>query len=160
MLNREWVNSRGVIFRFDRRALEVRVMDEQECVKSDVALACFVRATLRGLISQDAPLQSHVLLVKDFNAVVSDGLNAKTLNPEGKTARDVCQHFLKIAQENADENEKKYLWLIKKRIDEGNLSDLIRERVGRRASRTGMHEAIIEVYSTLIKSLNNNEPYL
>ena len=51
LLNREWVNSRGIIFRFDRCALEVRVMDEQECVKSDVALACFVRAALRGLIA-------------------------------------------------------------------------------------------------------------
>jgi hypothetical protein len=39
LLHREWVNSRGVIFRFDRCAIEVRVMDEQECVKSDVALA-------------------------------------------------------------------------------------------------------------------------
>jgi hypothetical protein len=29
LLHKEWVNSRGVIFRFDRRALEIRVMDEQ-----------------------------------------------------------------------------------------------------------------------------------
>ncbi len=50
ILWREWVNSRGVIFRFDRSALEVRVMDEQECIKSDVALSCFIRAALRGLI--------------------------------------------------------------------------------------------------------------
>ncbi len=56
LLHREWVNSRGVIFRFDRCALEVRVMDEQECVKSDVALACFVRAVLRGLIASNTPL--------------------------------------------------------------------------------------------------------
>jgi hypothetical protein len=39
ILGKEWVNSRGVIFRFGRRALEIRVMDEQECVKSDVALS-------------------------------------------------------------------------------------------------------------------------
>ena len=44
ILGKEWVNSRGVIFRFDRSALETRVMDEQECVKSDVALSCFIRA--------------------------------------------------------------------------------------------------------------------
>jgi carboxylate-amine ligase len=56
LLFREWVNSRGVIFRFDRSALEVRVMDEQECIKSDVALACFVRAALRGLITSNAEL--------------------------------------------------------------------------------------------------------
>jgi hypothetical protein len=48
LLNREWVNSRGVIFRFDRRALEVRLMDEQECIMADVALSCFVRASLEA----------------------------------------------------------------------------------------------------------------
>ena len=51
ILWREWINSRGVIFRFDRQALEVRVMDEQECIKSDVALSCFIRAGLRGLLA-------------------------------------------------------------------------------------------------------------
>ena len=51
LLFKEWVNSRGVIFRFDRRAIEVRVLDEQECIKSDVALSCFIRAALRGLIT-------------------------------------------------------------------------------------------------------------
>ena len=74
LLHREWVNSRGVIFRFDRCALEVRVMDEQECVKSDVALACFVRAALRGLIASNAELLPHDVLVKDLNAVIKDGL--------------------------------------------------------------------------------------
>lgn len=39
ILHKDWVNSRGAIFRFDRKAVEVRVMDEQECVKSDVALS-------------------------------------------------------------------------------------------------------------------------
>ena len=77
LLHREWVNSRGVIFRFDRCALEIRVMDEQECIKSDVALACFVRAALRGLIASNAELLPHDVLVKDFNAVIKDGLNAK-----------------------------------------------------------------------------------
>ncbi|MEM4713498.1 MAG: glutamate-cysteine ligase family protein, partial [Candidatus Bathyarchaeia archaeon] len=47
ILNKDWVNSRGVIFRFERKALEIRVMDEQECIKSDVALSCFIRARLR-----------------------------------------------------------------------------------------------------------------
>ncbi len=79
LLNREWVNSRGVIFRFDRCALEVRVMDEQECVKSDVAFACFVRAALRGLIASNTALLPHDVLVKDFNAIIVDGLRADSL---------------------------------------------------------------------------------
>jgi gamma-glutamyl:cysteine ligase YbdK (ATP-grasp superfamily) len=159
LLSREWVNSRGVIFRFDRSALEVRVMDEQECIKSDVALGCFIRAALRGLIKINTELLPHDVLVKDFNMVVKDGLNAKVPNPHGKTAKQVCQHYLNLAFEYADEDEKRYLWIVKKRIEEGSLSELIRSRVLRRAEKTDFHEAIINVYSTLIKCLSDNEPY-
>ena len=160
LLHREWVNSRGVIFRFDRSALEVRVMDEQECVKSDVALACFVRAALRGLIASNAELLPHDVLVKDFNAVIKDGLNAKISSPHGETARQVCQYHFNLALEHATEDEKKYLWLVKKRIEEGSLSDLIRANVLRRAQKTDFHEAVVDVYSRLIKCLFDNQPYL
>jgi gamma-glutamyl:cysteine ligase YbdK (ATP-grasp superfamily) len=160
LLQKEWVNSRGVIFRFDRRALEVRVMDEQECVKSDVALACFVRAALRGLIASNAILLTHDLLVQDFNTIIKHGADAKTQNPNGKTARQVCQHLFKLAETNADDNEKEYLWIVKQRIEIGNLSQIIRRQVTRRAEKTSLHEAILDVYSKLIKCLYDNEPYL
>jgi gamma-glutamyl:cysteine ligase YbdK (ATP-grasp superfamily) len=159
LLRREWVNSRGVIFRFDRCALEVRVMDEQECIKSDVALACFVTATLRGLITSNFELLSHEVLVEDFNKVITYGLNAEVSNPHWKTARQVCQNYLKIAMENATEDEKKYLWLVKKRIEEGSLSEIIHERVLRRSRKTSFYQSIIDVYSTLIKCLMDNQPY-
>ena len=159
ILWREWVNSRGVIFRFDRCALEVRVMDEQECIKSDVALSCFVRAALRGLIASNAELLPHNLLVHDFNAVIKDGLKAEVSNPHGKTARQICQNILKLAWENADEDEKRYLWLVEKRLETGSLSEIIRERVSRRAEKAGFHEAIVDIYSTLIKCLCDNEPF-
>jgi gamma-glutamyl:cysteine ligase YbdK (ATP-grasp superfamily) len=160
LLFKEWVNSRGVIFRFDRAALEIRVLDEQECMKSDVALSCFIRAALRGLMTEQAELVCHDILVSDFNSVVSEGLDAVVLHPAGKTARDVCRYFLKLAFENADEEEKRYLWLIKKRIDEGNLSNIIRERVTRRAQKTSFVEAVRSVYSTLIKCLVDNQSFL
>jgi gamma-glutamyl:cysteine ligase YbdK (ATP-grasp superfamily) len=159
ILNREWVNSRGVIFRFDRSALELRVMDEQECIKSDVALGCFIRSALRGLITEKDELLSHDLLVSDFNAIIKEGLNAEVTNPFGTTAKQVCLHYLALAEEHADDDDKKYLWLIRKRLDCGNLSDLIKERVTKRAQKTDFHEAIINVYSTLIKCLKDNEPY-
>jgi gamma-glutamyl:cysteine ligase YbdK (ATP-grasp superfamily) len=160
LLNREWVNSRGVIFRFDRRALEVRVMDEQECIKSDVALSCFIRAVLRGLIETDAPLAPPEILVNDFNAVITGGLNAKVSSPHGSTAQQVCQSYFNLASKYAFEDEANYLWLIKRRIYEGNLSDVIRRRVEQMATAVGFHQAILNVYSNLINCLKNNEPYL
>jgi gamma-glutamyl:cysteine ligase YbdK (ATP-grasp superfamily) len=159
LLDREWVNSRGIIFRFDRSALEVRVMDEQECVKSDVALACFVRAALRGMLASGAELSPHEFLFKDFNAIIKDGLKAETVSPYGKTARLVCQHYLRLAQKHADADEKKYLSLIKLRLEEGSLSEVLRKRVLARAAKTSFHEAITDIYSTLINCLYDNQPY-
>ncbi|MCW3983480.1 MAG: glutamate-cysteine ligase family protein [Candidatus Bathyarchaeota archaeon] len=159
LLNREWVNSRGVIFRFDRSALEVRVMDEQECIKMDVAFACFIRATLRGLIAEKAELAPHKVLVADFNAVIKEGLATHVSSPLGETARQVCQHYLKLATQYAEGDEKKYLPLVKRRIDGGCLSELIRAKVRQRAEKTIFHEAIVDVYSTLINCLRNNEPF-
>jgi len=97
-------------------------------------------------------------LVKDFNSVIKMGLDAKVAHPNGQTARQVCQQFLKIAWENATEEEKKYLLIIQKRIEHGNLSEIIRERVQQRAQKTDFNEAVINVYSMLIKSLVNNQP--
>jgi len=161
ILNKDWVNSRGVIIRFDRKALEIRVMDEQECVKADVALSCFVRALLRGLMKADEPLLPFLpteVLAEDFKAVVKNGLEAKVVHPNGPTARQVCRHFIKVAWEKATAEEKEYLPLIEKRIEYGSLSDVIREKVLVRAQRTSLNEAIIDVYSKLLKCLEDNEP--
>jgi hypothetical protein len=160
LLNKEWVNSRGVIFRFDRRALEIRVMDEQECVKSDVALSCFTRALLRGLMKEEnTDLLPHDLLVNDFNMIVAGGLKATIQHPQGRTAKQVCQHYLRIASRNATGEEKKYLPIVEKRIERGNLSEIISEDVRRRSQKTELHEAIVDVYQRLMKSLINNQPH-
>ncbi len=161
ILNKEWVNSRGVIFRFERKALEIRIMDEQECIKSDVALSCFIRALLRGLIKADEllPLLPTEVLAEDFKSVIKDGLQAKVLHPNGPTARHVCRHFLKIAWENATVEEKEYLPIIEKRLEHGNLSDVIKEKVKVRTQKTDLNEAILDVYSKLLNSLKANEPF-
>lgn len=159
ILNKEWVNSRGVILRFERKAVEIRVMDEQECIKSDVALSCFIRALIRGLMAENAPLMPTMLLAEDFKSVIRHGLNAKVMHPNGSTAREVCRHFLKIAWENATAEEKDYLPLVEKRIEKGSLAEAIREKVQVRAQKTDLNEAIVDVYSKLLKSLTANEPF-
>jgi len=159
ILNKEWVNSRGVIFRFDREAIEIRVMDEQECIKSDVALSCFIRALLRGLMDQDPEFLPHTVLVQDLNAIMRRGLSACVHNPHGNTARQVCEYYYKIALRNAKKDEKEYLPIIQKRIECGNLSEIIRERVLKKRHRTNLKEAIIDIYGDLTESLAKNQPY-
>jgi len=48
-LRHEWVNARGAIARFDRMALEIRVLDVQECPAADLAIAFAVSRVLRAL---------------------------------------------------------------------------------------------------------------
>jgi hypothetical protein len=60
---------------------------------------------------------------------------------------------------NASEDEKKYLWIIEKRIKNGSLSELIRQRILKKTQKTELTEAIISVYSTLTKCLADNQPY-
>lgn len=49
LLRHEWVNARGCIARFDRMAIEIRVLDVQETPLADVAIHAAIAATLRAL---------------------------------------------------------------------------------------------------------------
>lgn len=160
LLNKEWVNSRAVVLRFDKKALEIRVMDEQECIKSDVALSCFIRALLRGFMEKKPPMLPTEKLVSDFKSIIKDGLKANVMHPAGSTAKHVLTYFLKIAREHATSDEKEYLWIIEKRIENGSLSEAIRKEVVKKAEKTDFNEAIIDVYSKLLKSLRDNQPFL
>lgn len=50
ILQEEWLNARGAIARFDRGAIEIRVLDVQECPAADLAIAAVVLATVRRLM--------------------------------------------------------------------------------------------------------------
>lgn len=49
VLRHEWLNSRGAIARFDRNAIEIRVLDTQECPRADLAIAAAVEDLVRRL---------------------------------------------------------------------------------------------------------------
>ncbi len=158
LIGRNWINSRGAIIRFDRKAIEIRLIDEQECIKSDVALSCFIRSLLRGLLtSQNFEKLPHHLLVEDFNSTIKNGLDAKVKSPRASTARKVCGNLNEIAYKEATKEERKYLWIIKERIEKGNLSQIVAEQVRKKMNRTDMKDAIHSVYSRLIKCLLKNQ---
>jgi len=158
LIGKDWVNSRGITFRFGRKSIEIRVLDEQECIKSDVALSCFIRALVRGLINQNRYLP-HDVLVEDFRSVIKDGFDAKVGYLGARNARDVCLQFYRTADKNAEDEEKKYLWLVKKRIEKGNLSNLIVKDIKKRAMKTSLEEAILNIYLRLVENLRDNKPY-
>jgi len=51
-LRDEWLNARGAIARFDRSAIEIRIIDIQECSKADLAIAAGINAVLKAIIQE------------------------------------------------------------------------------------------------------------
>ena len=56
----EWTNARGAITRFDRMAIEIRLIDAQECAAADLAVAAAVSGLVRALVEERwAPLRAQ-----------------------------------------------------------------------------------------------------
>jgi gamma-glutamyl:cysteine ligase YbdK (ATP-grasp superfamily) len=52
ILEGEWLNSRGAIARFERNAIEIRVLDIQECVAADFAVIGLVVSLVKSLVRE------------------------------------------------------------------------------------------------------------
>lgn len=52
VLQEEWLNSRGAIARFERNAIEIRLLDVQECPLADLAIASLVTSLIRALTEE------------------------------------------------------------------------------------------------------------
>jgi len=76
ILRDEWVNARGCIARFDRMAIEIRLIDTQECPKADLAIAAAVTAVLKALVAEKgASLQSQMAWNEnDLAAILRTGI--------------------------------------------------------------------------------------
>lgn len=82
VLQHEWLNARGAIPRFDRNAIEIRMIDVQECPQADLAIAVAATAVVRALYdARWAPLALQQAigtdaLVKTFHACIRDAEQA------------------------------------------------------------------------------------
>lgn len=52
VLRHEWANARGAIARFERDAIEVRLLDAQECPAADIAVSTLAAAAIRALVEE------------------------------------------------------------------------------------------------------------
>ena len=174
-LRHEWVNSRGAIVRFSRRAIEIRVLDTQECPKMDVAVAAFLRGALAHLVARlaagDLERPQHRLLVADYEAVVAGGRGARLAVPhlrpdggaaggagEGVRAADVLTSLLAPAAAELSTDERPYLSLVERRLEHGNLSErILANLVG--TPELQLPDAIRALYGELATHLDANEPW-
>lgn len=172
-LRHEWVNSRGAIVRFYRDAIELRILDTQECVKMDIAIAVFTCNVLKRLTKQilggTLRLPPHAMLVDDFNRVVESGGRANVAaehfltakKRRGMRAENVLHGLLEMAEAEASENDRAYLRLVERRLRKGNLSEVIRAKVEGRSrwGDGGEREYIRGIYEELAGCLEASAPW-
>jgi carboxylate-amine ligase len=71
ILQEEWLNSRGAIVRFERSAIEIRILDTQECPAMDVAVAQAIVYVLRNLAAKvlSGELSHDLISTEDLAAL-------------------------------------------------------------------------------------------
>lgn len=170
ILRHEWMNSRGAIVRFMRSAIELRILDTQECVKMDVACAALVITMLRKitsmLLSGEWTLPERGALIADYHATVENGGRANVTAPHVKTwlrprragtARDALTALATSSLDSAPSSSREYLPLALERLKSGNLSERIRSQLTKGKKTPPTKEAIRGLYAELAECLKNNE---
>ncbi|WP_292368840.1 glutamate-cysteine ligase family protein [Methanoregula sp. UBA64] len=141
ILCEEWLNSGGLIIRFSRQCLEIKAMDEQECIKSDMAVAAFVQALLR---CPTLPVES------DRDALL--GLMETAIQKGTVGLRPELVALYDHAWKKATPEEKQYLPIIERRIKNGSLAELMAERYRR-------EKQIEPILADMARCLQKNTPY-
>ncbi|RPI38145.1 MAG: hypothetical protein EHM53_09420 [Methanoregulaceae archaeon] len=141
ILCEEWVNSGGVIIRFSRKCLEIKALDEQESIRSDMAVCAFIRSLLRcGSLPVETDQDGLLALTEEAIQRGTAGL------------RPELQQLYSRAWDHATAEERLYLPFIRDRIGHGSLAELVRDRFGREGQ-------IVPILSDLADSLKTNRPY-
>lgn len=78
ILQHEWLNSRAAIPKFGPKAIEIRILDPQECVQADLAIALVIQAILKNWQGDpgyylDHPCDSQRLR-RVYEAAIKEGL--------------------------------------------------------------------------------------
>jgi gamma-glutamyl:cysteine ligase YbdK (ATP-grasp superfamily) len=79
ILQYEWLNSRGAIPKFEYGAIEIRILDSQECVSADIAIAHAIHAILKSW-TEEQPISiknssSLEKLKGVYDRAIQEGLN-------------------------------------------------------------------------------------
>jgi gamma-glutamyl:cysteine ligase YbdK (ATP-grasp superfamily) len=165
VLQDEWLNARGAIARFDRGAVEIRVIDTQECPEQDLAIAFFTTELVKAIYSQDfLPRRAQravttALLAQQFQAAVQNAQDAPLL-PE----------FARVFACTGSTLGELYGQLVRRLIPptspfapaleliarEGTLA----QRLTRASGPQPSHDLLLDLYRTLCGCLVSGAPYL
>ena len=169
ILAHEWLNSRGAIARFDRGAIEIRLLDVQECPAADLAIAELIIRALRELAdhpeadlrhwAESSPASARTA---QLNEVVKTGMDAPLqlpeireacgLPPEIHTAGELWNHLFQRHRNDLREPARETLREI---LGSGNLS----ARLTRAFRKLDPPEDFTPILRTLTGCLRNNHVF-
>lgn len=167
ILQYEWLNSRGAIAKFGYMAVEIRIIDSQECVNADIAIARASAAILKHWTEQshfhlDTICETERLkaiydqvLYKGLDVVVEDKkvLQQWQLPAQPLTVRQIWSLLLERVAGDLDSVSQRALEHI---LTHGNLSERILRASGLHPTR----DSLTHVYRQLGDCLVNNQSYL
>jgi glutamate---cysteine ligase / carboxylate-amine ligase len=172
VLQEEWLNSRGAIARFDRSAIEIRVVDTQECPRADIAVATAACAIVRSLFRERTAslLEQQEMttagLAKVLEACIRDGEETvidhagylRLLGYPGERCRAKELWQFLVEAMHADDPVHMAIWNEPLRVilKHGTLSTRIRKAVGNNPSRARLKT----VYGELCACLEQNRMFI
>lgn len=167
ILDHHFLNSRGAIARFDRNAIEIRVLDLQESPKADVAIAIFIVEVLKLLVNEELiALEDQMAwhesdLFEIFDQVIINAEDTVLYNERylaifdcagESTVRDIwTKVYQKVKDQISEANQK----VIEHILEQGSLSSRILKASGQELSE----EKIINIYRELGRCLEENRVF-
>lgn len=166
VLEHHFLNSRGAIARFDRGAIEIRIIDIQECPKADLAIVELLVVLLQWLVNEhsisyhDQKKWHEDDLAKILIATILDGENAEVHDADylkifglKNSSALASEIWLSILAQLKPSLRIPTYDLIKRIIQGGTLSSRIVKALEDDISMKKMRS----VYGELAKSLANNK---
>lgn len=166
LLQYEWLNSRGAIPKFDYGAIEIRLLDSQECVKADIAIVLLINEVLKSMQTEASrflkePIETK-LLKQIYLSTLKEGLHTKIesraikqqlgLHNRVHTCRDLWHELIEKQAPALDISTQRTLEHI---LIHGNLSERLLKRLGPQPQKT----ALQATYQKLAQCLQDNTLY-
>ncbi len=167
ILQHEWLNSRAAIAKFEYMAVEIRIIDTQECVNADIAIAQAIHAILKSWCeSGNQYYLEKICPTKQLRAIydktVKSGLDVYIDDSEvlaqwqlpknAMTARDAWTLLIERVSPELDQTSQLVLEHI---LRHGNLSERILHACGSHVDK----ESITQVYRQLGGCLLQNQQF-
>ena len=168
ILDHHFLNSRGAIARFDRNAIEIRLMDIQECPQADIAISVFIIEVLKLIVYKKLmPLSEQKEWVKEnLFTILDDAIKhaeksmivnldyLKMFEIEKETTiQELWKHLYSLVKVNIHKSHQHAIETI---LNEGSLSTRILNAIDSNYSS----DHIKSVYFELANCLQENKMFI